>query len=103
MSGEVRIEDILEWPELKDVREELMDPRFGGRQHYSRATAAKGCGGPLCRKAERDRSRERNKRRGGENYQPSPHRIYDRDDLLEAIIKWHIEDLEKRRTEARAS
>lgn len=83
---------ILEWPELKDVKDELDDPRFSGRSHGSRATYAKKCHGPLCSKAERDRGRNRNQKRAGDSgrpYQASIHRKYDRDDLLEAIIVWH--------------
>ena len=59
------------WPE--DVRAELEDPSFITRKHYSRATYALGCRGPLCRKAEKDRGRERNEVKAkdrGREYRP---------------------------------
>lgn len=98
------IEEILSFfggDSLSDVLKELMDPRYANRQHGSRATAAKHCLGPLCRKAERDRSRERNKRRAiasGRQYREGA-REYDRDDLMNAIIEWHKKDLAQRRLE----
>lgn len=99
MLDNIKIEQILEWPEMADVKAELEDPRFGGRRH-SRATAALGCNGPLCRKAERDRSRNRNQQRAkeaGRAYRPSDSRLYDRDDLLQAIYTWHVLELAKRK------
>lgn len=84
------IEEILEWPECEDIKAELNDPRYATRQHYSRATYAKGCDGPLCRKRERDRGRVRNERDGGEGYRPSANRKYDRDALMDAIVAWHM-------------
>ena len=92
--SEPTIREILHFfknDSLKDVCNELEDPRYANRQHGSRATAALGCGGPLCRKAERDRSRKRNEARAisaGRIYRGGE-RSYDRDDLLEAIIEWH--------------
>lgn len=91
MSGELTIEEILEFPELKDVREELADPRFLTRTHGAKATSYKGCDGPLCRKKERDAQRELNRRvaeREGREYRPYKRR-YDRDELLDAITEWH--------------
>ena len=76
-----------------DVREELEDERYSGRSHYSRATYALGCHGPLCTKAERDRGRKRNESRArakGREYTPFlAIRVDDRDELLEKIIRWH--------------
>ena len=86
---------------LRDVIEEVDDPRFGNRQHGSRATFALGCHGPLCRKVERDRSRRRNETRAlksGRSYSQGA-REYDRDDLLNAILKWHKIKLMHRRIE----
>lgn len=78
----------------KEVRDELEDERFTTRSHYSRATYALGCHGPLCRKAERDRGRKRNERRAeddGREYAPNPgQRI---EDELDEIIRWHRPDL----------
>lgn len=49
------------WDELADdVKAELSDEQYSGRSHYSRATYAKGCRGPLCRLAEKERGRRRN-------------------------------------------
>ena len=101
---EVFVEEILRLfceDSLKDVVEELDDPRFANRQHGSRATAALGCRGTLCRKAERDRSRRRNEQRAirsGRQFVGGV-REYDRDDLLDAIIRWHKVKLMHRRIE----
>lgn len=92
MSDDLDIPSLLDWPEMKDVKDELEDPRFAGRSHGSRATYAKKCKGPLCSKAERDRGRDRNEKRAldsGREYRASDYRLYDRDALLEEVIKWH--------------
>lgn len=101
--SELSITEILTWPEMEDVRKELEDPRYANRKHGSRATKALRCDGPLCRLAERLRARKRNEERAknaGRPYEPSPHRKYDRDDLLLAIIEWHGADLLQRRKTA---
>lgn len=41
---------------------ELTDERFSTRTHHRRKLYDDGCKGPLCRKAERDRSRQRYRR-----------------------------------------
>lgn len=41
---------------------ELTDERFKARTHHRRKLYDEGCKGPLCRKAERDRSRRRYQR-----------------------------------------
>lgn len=84
---------------LADVVEELNDARYANRQHGSRATAALRCRGPLCRKSERDRSRRRNElraTRAGREFAEG-YREYDRDDFLDAVIRWHKEVLARRR------
>lgn len=81
----------------EDIRAELTEERFITRQHYSRSTYALGCRGPLCQKAERDRGRKRNKRRGGENYRPQPGWRVDDPKGIDEIIKWHFQDLAERR------
>lgn len=101
--SEISIEEIIKLPGMEDVKDELEDPRYANRQHGTRATAALHCTGPLCKKAARDRQRRRNQeeaRRKGKPYQPSIHRLYDRDELLESIIAWHKRDLALRRAEA---
>ena len=106
MWADVPIDFILTMNELTDVREELADPRFGGRSHGSRATYAKNCHGPLCSKVERDRGRLRNEaraERAGRNYRVSGQREYDRDDLLDAIIVWHKRQNALRKLEKEAS
>jgi hypothetical protein len=82
------------WDELpEDILAELKDERFKGRVHYSRATYAEGCHGPLCRKAETDRSRKRNQRRAeeeGREYVPNLSvRDREREDFLNKVIAWH--------------
>ena len=102
MSDELSIEEILAMPEMKDVVDELEDPRYGGRSHGSRATYAIKCRGPLCNKVERDRQRRRNQakaRKAGRPYQASIHRVYDRDDLLAAITAWHKREMALNRVE----
>lgn len=83
------------WDELPDdVREELTDPNYESRQHYSRATYAKGCHGPLCRLAETHRGRRRNETRAkeaGREYRPAlDQRETDREAELAPIIAWHL-------------
>lgn len=105
LGNEVDIASILDWPECKDIKDELNDPRYANRKHGSRATYAKGCDGPLCSKAERDRSRARNERRAkdaGRDYVPG-RRISDRDVLLEAVEEWHSKNLLARRQDKKAS
>lgn len=83
---------MIEIPE--DVLEELKDERFSTRRHYSRATYAKGCHGPLCRLAETHRGRERNEERAtaaGREYRPNlDARTTEREALLAPIITWHL-------------
>jgi len=101
MQDDLTIEQILEWPEMADVIEELESIKFLTRQHGSRATAAVGCNGPLCRKAERDRQRERNEEKAtaaGRTYVPRQ-RLWDRDELIDAIIEWHKNQLTEGRQE----
>lgn len=77
-----------------DVREELEDPKYITRKHYSRSTYAQGCHGPLCRKAEKDRGRGRNAVKAkakGKVYVPN-HKIRDdeRDAQLQEIIDYYL-------------
>jgi hypothetical protein len=75
-----------------DVRAELEDPEYITRSHYSRATYAEGCRGPLCRKAERDRGRRRNEHRAteaGREYEAKSDQRMEDDPLLDRIIDWH--------------
>lgn len=87
------MEKLLDLPELADVFLELHDSRYVTRLHGSRSTYAIGCHGPLCKKAERDRGRRRNEHTAngkGRTYQPGlDWRLFDRDELLEAIYLWH--------------
>lgn len=39
---------------IKQVRSELSDLRFTGKEHGTRSLRVQGCKGPLCRKAQRD-------------------------------------------------
>lgn len=49
------------WSKLsEEIFEELTDERYSRLKHNSNATYARGCHGPLCRKAERDRALQRN-------------------------------------------
>lgn len=102
---DLTIEQVLALPGMEDICEELDNPNYLTRKHGSRATAALGCNGPLCRKAERDRQRERNERRAelaGREYNPRD-RLWDRDELLEAVIDWHVQRLQEGRDKERES
>lgn len=98
---EPTIEQIILLPGMEDVAEELNNPNYANRQHGSRATLALNCNGPLCKFAERKRSRKRSEVRAlreGREYKTRL-QTYDRDDLLNAIIKWHKIKLMERRIE----
>lgn len=80
--------------ELKaEVRAEL-EGEFAHRLHYSKGTYADGCRGPLCRKAERDATKDRQEARErvtGLPYRPlvdTPQNCL-RDDFLNNIIWQH--------------
>lgn len=76
-----------------DVLDELEDEEYVTRKHYSRATYALGCHGPLCRKAERDRGRGRTERKAqdaGREYKPNPDIRLD-DPALDEIVEWYLE------------
>lgn len=96
----MELEDLPE-----DVLEELTDPKFASRQHYSRATYALGCRGPLCKKGERDRGRFRNQqdaKKNGRTYRPGiKNRVYDREELLSKIIIWHLAEVDARKPKPR--
>lgn len=82
-------------PEMADdVRSELDDPEYENRQHYSRATYALGCHGPLCQLAETHRGRKRNEERAlaaGREYKPALDiRKTDREAELAPIVAWHL-------------
>lgn len=86
------MEIISQYPE--DVQEELLDLDYRGRQHYSRATYALGCHGPLCRLAETHRGRKRTESRAleaGREYKPNLDARETANELLLApIIAWHL-------------
>lgn len=105
MSGSITIEEILKLPEMADVVEELNDPKYASRRHFSRATYALGCHGPLCRKKERDNGRAKNERKALREGRPyneggKTGRKYDRDALLEYVAEWHKYDLAIRKLKA---
>lgn len=88
------------WADLpEDIFAELTDSDYSHRQHYSRATYALGCHGPLCRKKERDRARTRNRYDDGKllDITRQPNRMLIEDDAMEAIIEWHLRELAERR------
>jgi hypothetical protein len=85
-----------------DVEAELLDARFFNRKHGSRATHSAGCHGPLCRRREALRGRERSRRkadRDGREYIPGlrAQRNDSRDDELAIAAAWHWADLAERR------
>ena len=52
---------------ISQLVDELTNPEFEGRKHYSRSTYKDGCHGPLCTKSERDRAAKKRERQ-------NPHR-----------------------------
>ncbi len=90
-----------------DVRAELEDPKFLTRQHYSRATYAKGCHGPLCKLAETHRGRVRNQDRAVgalREYRPNlDARKTDREAELMPIVEWHLRSRSGEMSEVKAS
>lgn len=85
-----------------DVWDEVGDDKYSGRKHGVRSTYGIGCRGPLCRRSEKLRARERNQYRAekaGREYQPS-YRIK-RDDTREtelaAAQEWHERIVAERR------
>lgn len=86
------------WVDLPDdVRDELLNLEFASRSHYSRATYALGCHGPLCRLAETHRGRRRNelKALAAEREFTPGERDTSRESELLAIIEWHRSEREK--------
>lgn len=86
------------WSELEEVENadilfELHDPEYQGRSHATRSTYAKGCRGPLCRKSERDRGRERHASRQAEKGKKVTRlpatEAQARDEFLNQVIAWH--------------
>lgn len=95
------VQNILSRPENQDLFDELNDPDYLNRLHYSRATYALGCHGPLCKMKERHRGRRRTEtatRDKGRPYFPNEKvRKVDRDVELMIVYNWHKHDLEGRR------
>lgn len=83
----------IEEPENADIFFELHDSSYLGRTHATRSTYAKGCRGPLCRKSERDRGRERHAARqaekGKEVTRLPATEAQARDEFLDRVIAWH--------------
>lgn len=70
------------------VLDELIDPDFAHRKHYSRSTYKDGCHGPLCLKSERDKAARRyatlNPEKKSRARRPED---VERDEYLDAVIK----------------
>lgn len=80
-----------------EVLAELEDPEYSTRSHYSRATYALGCNGPLCKRAERDRGRKRNEataKAKGREYKPN-HKIRDAEDEIDLAVQWYLSERER--------
>lgn len=78
----------------EEIRREILDPEFANRRHYSRATSAKGCHGPLCRLAEREsrarryRERKANQGEGVKEYDLGEERRAE-EAYLHRVIAWY--------------
>lgn len=82
-------------PFAPDIQAELDDPRFTTRKHFSRATASRGCDGPLCRWAEVLRQRRRAAQKAdtaNREYYPNLklQKYNNRAEEFEAAITWHL-------------
>jgi hypothetical protein len=80
--------------ELKAECQAEINGEFSHRIHYSKGTYASGCRGPMCRKAERDKTKERQEakyRKSGLPYRPQvdDHETCIREDALNLIIFYH--------------
>ena len=87
--------------ELKvEIHKELNEGPLAHRTHYSKATYADGCRGPMCTKAERDETKarqERKFRKTGLPYRPqydTPENC-ERDDFLNQVIWRHRRNRDK--------
>lgn len=80
--------------QIKAEVEQELQGEFGSRLHYSRGTYAVGCRGIMCRKAERDETKNRQEvmyRKSGLPYRPqvdTPERCMS-DDILNDLIYRH--------------
>jgi hypothetical protein len=85
--------DELEKIENLDILSEVLDLTYINRSHATRSTYAKGCRGPLCTKAERDRGRERHATRQAKKGKKvttfPPTKEQARDEFLNKVIAWH--------------
>jgi hypothetical protein len=77
----------------EDVLDEISDERYINRTHGRRATRAVGCNGPLCKKAERDRGRNRMREvRGLEPLDDEPDtKARERDVILNRCLAWYLQ------------
>lgn len=81
----------------QEVLDELDDPEYATRSHYSRSTYALGCHGPLCTRAERDRGRRRNAvaaANAGRDYKPN-HKIRAEEDDIDRAVSWYLSERER--------
>jgi hypothetical protein len=88
------IETLVAKSEIGDkIVEELGDPDLKTRQHYSRATYALGCRGPLCGLREREYRWVSLLRRTGrpEDTPPPANKSRKNDELLRQVVRLYIE------------
>jgi hypothetical protein len=85
------IKTLSDLPE--DVIDEIFNEKYQNRTHGRRATRAKGCNGPLCRKAERDRGFNRMREvRGLEPVlEPPDSKARERDVILDRCLAWYLQ------------
>lgn len=85
-----------EFDELpREVKRELLDPKYLHRLHSSHSTYGDGCSGPLCLKAARDRSRVRyaaKRARIGKTVKirPVARLDFEEEERIEAITEWYL-------------
>lgn len=82
-----------------EIVAELSQPEFLGRIHGQHSAYSKGCGGPLCRKYNRDKVREAYRKRNPEVQRARTPRDPDLDDLLTRVIAEHTKQVLHERAE----
>lgn len=78
---------------LTEIVDELSDPEYLGRIHGQYSAHSKGCGGPLCRKYNRDKVRDNYRKRHPEVQRTRAPRDPDLDEMLTRVIAAHAKQV----------
>jgi hypothetical protein len=90
-----------EFDELpRKVQHELLNPKYRKWKHASHSTYSDGCSGPLCLKAERDRSRRRYRQKRAQlgkpqvKERPIARLDFEEEERIDAIVEWYLANRE---------